>query len=930
MQSSKKRIGVLVLMVMLVCMGFVAITPVNASGESIPPPSGLVSWWPGDGNVYDVISGNHGTLHNGATFAPGYVTSGNGQAFSLDGVDDYIEISDNPSLEFGSDTYTFEIWFKTSTTKSCAPGLHLLSKWNGWGDYNDWVLFLHDQGGTNGQIYFQGRIYSDLTLIDDSQDYRDGIWHHVVITKTDTGSAGTKLYVDGSLKDSGPGVSFEDGPHPLRIGLSYGEGNDHTFPGLIDEVAIWDRSLTTTEIQSIYNAGSAGMIKPEPISQPPDLISWWPGDGNTFDIAGTNPGTLKNGAIFASGYVTSGNGQGFSFDGVDDYVDCGDDSIFTFGDGIEDNPFSLVAWINSPGITSPFSAIIAKDDGTNREYNVGVLPSGKVRIFIKDQGGQSQQSIDSTNTVTDSLWHFIVATYDGRGGADAADGFNLYIDGALETPTNTIKQSYTAMSDTIAPVTIGKYAVTGYQFTGEIDEAAIWNRALTPTEVQSIYDAGTAGMCKPGPILAPDDLIAWWPGDHNANDIIGMNHGLMRNGATFETGAVDWAFSLDGYDDYVEVPDNDLWTLGTNDFTIDLWACFDGDPGGTIRNPGAIMIGHDNGGGEQNKWTFPLGGGVLHFHVNGPSPYPVGGYDLAKYTFSPNPYQWYHLAVTRSGNTFTIYVDGIAVSSETNSVMIPNPTAPLTIGQAEGFFTDGRIDEVEFFNRALSPTEIKSIYNAGAAGKCKGQNIEIAPMTVEFGDVEVGTSISTLVTLSNTGIADLIVNSIVFEGGSSPEFSLASSHSFPFVISPDSTVDVEITFSPSAEGASSAVLQVISNDPDQPNLEVDLSGSGVITEVPPEQQIADILKFFDTSVALGTLEGNGNGNSANGRRKALRNMLEAASDLIIESSIEEACDQLNDALRRTDGNPRPPEFVKGTAAPELAIMIQNLIDTLSS
>src|SRR5437016_3987819 len=52
------------------------------------------------------------------------------------------------------------------------------------------------------------------------------------------------------------------------------------------------------------------------ISPPPGLVSWWPGDGNANDIAGTNNGTLLNGATFAPGEVA----QAFSFDGADDQV----------------------------------------------------------------------------------------------------------------------------------------------------------------------------------------------------------------------------------------------------------------------------------------------------------------------------------------------------------------------------------------------------------------------------------------------------------------------------------------------------------------------------------------------------------------------------------------------------------------------------------
>ena len=69
------------------------VAPKLAAGQTCTlPPTGLVSWWPGDGNADDIEDGNDGTLLGGVTFAPGLV----GQAFSFDGVDAFVSIH-NPS-----------------------------------------------------------------------------------------------------------------------------------------------------------------------------------------------------------------------------------------------------------------------------------------------------------------------------------------------------------------------------------------------------------------------------------------------------------------------------------------------------------------------------------------------------------------------------------------------------------------------------------------------------------------------------------------------------------------------------------------------------------------------------------------------------------------------------------------------------------------
>jgi hypothetical protein len=95
-----------------------------------------------------------------------------------------------------------------------------------------------------------------------------------------------------------------------------------------------------------------------------------------------------------------------------------------------------------------------------------------------------------------------------------------------------------------------------------------------------------------------------------------------------------------------------------------------------------------------------------------------------------------------------------------------------------------------------------------------------------------------------------------------------------------------------------------------------------------EINIDDILKDFDESVEDQTLEGSGEGNSANGRLNAFRNMLEMAGVLIDNGNIEDACGQLKAVLSKCDGDSPPPDFVTGSAATELYDMILELMEYL--
>src|SRR5262249_5498738 len=130
--------------------------------------------------------------------------------------------------------------------------------------------------------------------------------------------------------------------------------------------------------------------------------------------------------------------------------------------------------------------------------------------------------------------------------------------------------------------------------------------------------------------------------------------------------------------------------------------------------PSAALIACSEGKpgrGRGHKWTFGYGGGFLCIHIHEIPDERDGFY--AKADFSPDVDEWYHLAVTRSRGTFTIYVNGAPVASEKSDIIIPNPNAPLTIGQGEGGgFFSGLIDEVAIYDRALSPDEVKARWKA--------------------------------------------------------------------------------------------------------------------------------------------------------------------------------------------------------------------------
>ena len=212
-------------------------------------------------------------------------------------------------------------------------------------------------------------------------------------------------------------------------------------------------------------------------------------------------------------------------------------------------------------------------------------------------------------------------------------------------------------------------------------------------------------------------------------------------------------------------------------------------------------------------------------------------------------------------------------------------------------------------------------------------DISVSPLSVNFGSVTVGSPSTALVTATNTGGGNLMLHSAALGAGSSALSILSIKRagvnvSLPVTLSNNQTVDFELLFNPAVAGAAARTLIITSNDADEDTVTVQLSGVGLQAPVPPSQQIASILTFFDDSVVAGTLLGDGAGNSAPGRLKALRNMIEAAGDFIAAGDLVQACTQLSDVLSRIDGNPRPPDFAIGPALPELRTRVCDLRSAL--
>lgn len=218
---------------------------------------GLVSRWSAEGNANDAQGGNDGTLENGATFAPGQV----GQAFLLDGIDDYVDVGNAANLQVSAGDFTIDTWVlfnalghppganlgapqgdmsimdKMSASGTNADGWRLIKQ----NDNRFWFCF---GGGSNHCADPAYTIFSGSGV-------STGVWYHVAVVKN---SSSFSLYVNGVLQDSRSVPGFLDTQAAsLRLG-SYSLEGSH-LNGEIDEAEIYNRALSADEISGLYHQG---------------------------------------------------------------------------------------------------------------------------------------------------------------------------------------------------------------------------------------------------------------------------------------------------------------------------------------------------------------------------------------------------------------------------------------------------------------------------------------------------------------------------------------------------------------------------------------------------------------------------------------------------------------------------------------------------
>ncbi|MBI5360468.1 MAG: DUF2341 domain-containing protein, partial [Planctomycetes bacterium] len=424
--------------------------------------TGLLGSWPlseGTGGTAADISGNNftGTLVNSPTWTTGKF--GNGLQFN--GSTQRITTADSSSWDFGTGDFSIEGWVNYGAFSGVMRLICAGSQADGAN--KQWIFGNWTSPYRLNFAYYNGAGYTDLAS--NSITVSTGAWYHIAMVRSGTT---VYFYFNGSNVGSSAlgAVAINGGSSGTIIGARYSANTSDIIEymnGYMDDIRVYNRALSAEEISTRYGSGLVGSWHfSEGTGQTASDLSII---GNNGQLGSTASADANDPVWTASGK----SGQGLSFDGIDDYVDCGTNSNWVF---TSSQPFSVEAWAYVPVLPSAWKGIVTKSRDSAPSYGIWISFANKW-IF-----GGSAVNIEGGFVTTG--WHHIVIVQNNTDNSRKiyVDGINSG-SGAAETGNGS------------GNLWIGGAKSVSEYFNGIIDEVRIYNRALSASEITIRFASGT-------------------------------------------------------------------------------------------------------------------------------------------------------------------------------------------------------------------------------------------------------------------------------------------------------------------------------------------------------------------------------------------------------------------------------------------------------
>jgi len=614
---------------------FVLVLSIAITNPTKAQDPNLVGWWTLDEDsgtiAYDSTDyWNDGTLSGGPLWVEGRI----GGALDLDGTNDYVNCGTDASFDI-TGQITLAVWIKARAAGNDAHQ-HYVGKGN-----NSYCIKQNSWNNIEVVIYIGGWKVATLPL---DSSYND-VWHY--LAGTYDGSQ-IKLYVDGVLQaTTNQTGAIATNADPVRIGTR--DGTRWYYNGLIDDVRIYNRALSSVEIKKLASPERASAPIPADsgvISQPEVTLQW---------EAGINA---------ASHNVYFSDNEQAVIEGT---------APVTTVSQTSHGPLSL-----DLGTTYYWRVDEVEADGTT-------VHAGEVWSFtVQPLTAYSPEPSDGARYVdpnTDLAWSpgFKALSHDVYLGTNETAVANA------DNSSAEFKGNQTAL--TYKPAALAHDTLYFWRIDEQNDDMTV--------SKGDVWRFGTI----PEILVTEPNLVGWWKLDDGQGNLVLDwsslgNHGTVLGDPNWVQGQLGSALDLDGFDDCVDVGDPNSLNI-TDQISLLAWI-----------KTGAASNSADQSYITKGNDSYALrhsGDNNLQFRI---SETIVVGTPVQS-SFNDI---WHHLAGTYDGNLLILYVDGESQSTTVSTGAIAESVYNVNIGResvGNRFYYDGVIDDVRIYNLALTEEEIK-------------------------------------------------------------------------------------------------------------------------------------------------------------------------------------------------------------------------------
>jgi hypothetical protein len=645
---------------------------------------------------------NDGTIPWGGPVANGSSKINGGVTFAGNWA--RADVDDNGSIRMDGDM-TASFWLKTTGFNPTSQ-TEVMFKIN-WpnkegfnflddGNYNDWFIFRVHGNNT----------YYDATTTRAS--INDGSWHYITGRRSGTD---IYLYVDGQQIS----VTNNTNMDICTSTMMFGSNGDDSDDVSLDEIRVSNIDRGAAWIETEYNNQNnpSAFFAEGAEETGPGPVGYWSFDEGYGTVAHDESGQGNDGTVMGAiwkGEEECVSGKCLWFNDTTNYVDLGDSDNLSFVANGSDSAFSFSSWIYMNDATL-FPIITKAQELGMGEWTIYLDSDDKIKFLLVDTDDDYIGRFYNTPLTTlENQWVHIAGSYDG---SESSSGITIFINGQRLDDANYNSGTYNGMTNTASRVGIGVIEYAGAFAAGKIDEVKIYPYARTADQIKQDYNAGLAGVKANTGVSASfggtsdkwmsDGLVGYWKFDESATtsgaiDSSGNgNTGTYYGDASTTAGKFGNSYIGTGIDgDHINISSDagdELDFFGS--FSIVLWV----KPNDIANRVSWI----EKYWSDSYKLGRYINGDNIAFFINGTG---INGGDCIIG-------EWMHVVAVYDSRikTARIYKNSDRVAQGIVDPPEGDSNSDLRIGgrQNDDHF-NGQIDEVRIYNRALSPSEVKKLY----------------------------------------------------------------------------------------------------------------------------------------------------------------------------------------------------------------------------